>query len=279
MRVAWLIVLAFASLAHAQKTPPENVRRFLADREAELKRIESQWRNDFAQHGLLPVEMQEVQQDTADPFPVALRKKTESLGLVDPAAAIEALETKLKETEAAIKDRSTPRTMLAGLRAESRRLTAEIRKASAGKEQAAATYQAKMAERRASLESALAEHRRTFSYSGISFYGKVPPQLQVGQIGRFILSPRPNIRVRQVLGPEEALVAYQRIDGKTYPMFLLRGFSTAGWADDTEVKFTRVGEVTGTHSYETAGGGTNTVFVVEPFDVAAAEKFLGAEKD
>lgn len=62
-------------------------------------------------------------------------------------------------------------------------------------------------------------------------------------------------------------------DFKTYEkLFWAKGFDTAGLADDSLFSLDGVLEVSGTKMYETVGGGTETLFILEPFNIEAARK-------
>jgi hypothetical protein len=131
-----------------------------------------------------------------------------------------------------------------------------------------------------SVREALQRYKQALAAAKI---GDVPmPQLDfplaVGNIGAL----RENsFRVLQRLSGTEARVEIQRLrtieefkDGQPYKqtmdVFLTR-FDFSNAADDQEVKSTGCFVVKGTRTYETAIGGSRTVFVLEPFDSSVAE--------
>lgn len=93
-----------------------------------------------------------------------------------------------------------------------------------------------------------------------------PPE--VGQIGR--LGTR-RAKVVQVVDDRSMLIMPYL--GGQQLLILVRGASTAAVADGLMYAFPDVFEVTGTHRYETVGGGSRTVLVIEPFDIKKVEPF------
>ena len=99
-------------------------------------------------------------------------------------------------------------------------------------------------------------------------------------LGRFGLLG--GARVLQVLGQEEMYVrattftdtSVRGITIRTRPRrrdIIVRGLPTNEYVDGMPLSLSQVFEVTRTQTKTTAGGALKTVFVVEPFDVAAAE--------
>lgn len=80
-----------------------------------------------------------------------------------------------------------------------------------------------------------------------------------------------NTKALQVIDKSTMIVIWvDELDQKTLATFMVKGFSTAGLVDRANItkQIWKVPmEVTGTITYKTAAGGTNTVFVLEPFDV------------
>jgi hypothetical protein len=103
--------------------------------------------------------------------------------------------------------------------------------------------------------------------------------LQVGDMGRLADN---NVRVLQVIDKDNLLVertyyiqGWTTVNGLPFKdvksrqqTIWLKGFSTEGITDRTGWTVPKSIEVTGTKTYDTAAG-TNTVFVVEPFDANA----------
>jgi hypothetical protein len=82
-----------------------------------------------------------------------------------------------------------------------------------------------------------------------------PDTMSIGQIG-----PLAAFKVLQVLGPNALLAS---IDSRA---FKLKGVSTADVADDQTIRLTDFFLVGNTETYDTVGGSTNTVYVLEPAD-------------
>lgn len=88
-------------------------------------------------------------------------------------------------------------------------------------------------------------------------------------------------KVQQIISESEALVVVRLIypDGKVDEKpYLFRGFDFAKYADDQWFEEQHVAIVNGTYKYETAIGGTKTVFVIEKVDVPKVPEhpaFLG----
>jgi hypothetical protein len=80
-----------------------------------------------------------------------------------------------------------------------------------------------------------------------------PDTMSIGQIG-----PLNAFKVLQVLGPNELLAS---IDARVFKM---RGVSTADMADQQIVRLADFFVVGNTETYDTVGGSTNTVYVLEP---------------
>jgi hypothetical protein len=109
--------------------------------------------------------------------------------------------------------------------------------------------------------------------------------LQVGSIG---LLRQQAIKAKQVLNANEALVARLSdvISSTINPNtgggnvvetgegdpFLLRGISTAGWADGKELPMRQPIIFTGTYSYTSAAGAKRTVLLAEPLDWNAVKR-------
>jgi hypothetical protein len=126
--------------------------------------------------------------------------------------------------------------------------------------------------------------RDTLCFPTLSF----PPK--VGDIGYL---EREAANVKQVIDDENMLInAYFTVEIRTarnnrpvtmhetrHLVFLVRGVSTQGAADGLGFSLPQVFEVTGTEQYKTVNGGTNTVLVIEPFDVKGAEAIWKKHKD
>ncbi len=82
--------------------------------------------------------------------------------------------------------------------------------------------------------------------------------MKAGTVGYFPY----RIIIFQVLDEKKALIQ-TGIDGKL-TLFLLRGVSTENWVDGKKLYLNDTFVISGTHQYTQAGGGTNTVFVMEP---------------
>lgn len=128
------------------------------------------------------------------------------------------------------------------------------------------------------------------------------PYMMRGEIkvGRFGYIPRVNIV--QVLGPQEVIVQFPAIKGSRPqrivvgggvvanvpgspakppgPPFIVRGVDTDGMVDGAEsVLIDGVLRVTGTETYATVTGGTNTAFVLEAFDASSVFNVANKESD
>lgn len=108
--------------------------------------------------------------------------------------------------------------------------------------------------------------------------------MNVGDIGRLPYAAK----VQQILGPKEMLVNTRwsvdrvRVENNRVVKFpeiqtvlvLLRNVPTDTLSDGAGVVLPYAFEVTGNHTYTTALGASNTVMVLEPFDLVAAEKWV-----
>jgi len=93
----------------------------------------------------------------------------------------------------------------------------------------------------------------------------VPKELKVGQIGGIAYL----VDIFQVIDKRNMLIK------ASDTVIWLQGFDTAGLVDDGRIKLTELLEVVGTRTYEAAIG-TNTIFVVEPFDDTELKQHLAA---
>ncbi len=90
---------------------------------------------------------------------------------------------------------------------------------------------------------------------------------------------RASAEVVQIIGDTEMLVRLKGPGGEPQSILtLVRNVPTAGLVDGGGVSLYGTFEVAGTEQYNTAGGGSNTVTVIEPFDVDAAMKMLKTGK-
>ena len=85
----------------------------------------------------------------------------------------------------------------------------------------------------------------------------------VGDIG---IAPEA-LRLIQVIDPTEALMERDLGPNLGTTRILLKGISTKGWTDgDGDKVYPGALWVSGTETYQSVGGGSSTVLVVEPFD-------------
>lgn len=106
---------------------------------------------------------------------------------------------------------------------------------------------------------------RTSLQRGDSFdFGMAAPPFTLGEVGRFPA----RIPVVQVI--DETSMLCEILNA----IVMVEGISTRGIADDTVVDLKPVVQVTDTVTYDTASGGTNTVFVLRPFDTAPVIRLL-----
>jgi hypothetical protein len=152
---------------------------------------------------------------------------------------------------------------------------AQVEKSLKAKDGAGKLEKRKLADRIKSLKAELKELKA----------GKlVVPSLQSphrkGQIGK---PDSPGADVLQIIGPEEMLaqivvigpdraVDGNIIRGQTYrTTMLIRGMPTSLATDGARIALPELMEITGNYTYETTSGASRTVWVFEPFKLAASE--------
>jgi hypothetical protein len=89
------------------------------------------------------------------------------------------------------------------------------------------------------------------------YYAERYPEA-VGQLGRL----SGGVKVLQILGKSRCLIEF---DGREY---VLKNVATNEWRDGQYVPPAGVFYISGNETYDLTSGGTNTVFVVEPADMA-----------
>lgn len=87
-----------------------------------------------------------------------------------------------------------------------------------------------------------------------------PGEIRVDSMGKFDIGTK--LRVIQVINKTTAILEY----GRNGVMLYLQGFDTSKQVNDSYVSVTIPVWVSGTKTYNTPSGGTNTVFLVEPLD-------------
>ena len=93
--------------------------------------------------------------------------------------------------------------------------------------------------------------------------------LNVGAIGNLSFSPNNTGKDRQykVLAEVFQIISEKEMLVEMYGKIVsVEGKSTVGMVDDQKFHLSGAYHVTGTKKYETAAGGSNTVFVIRPFE-------------
>ena len=110
-----------------------------------------------------------------------------------------------------------------------------------------------------------------------------PPE--IGAIGRV---PRLNWHIDQIVSDRELIVRcyfnvrttavrryVARVETKVQPVsFVVRGIETKDLREGSDPPVPQVFEITGRETYSLAGGGSTSVWVLEPFDMAAVQDYF-----
>lgn len=128
-------------------------------------------------------------------------------------------------------------------------------------------------------------------------YGTLTYPLTIGDFGQ-IYAGTPRVNVQQVVDANTMLIrvsysvpAFKILGSQPGRQtvvesfqteqitLMVKGVSTKGATDGAGFDLPQVFEVTGTKTYRTVGGGSNTVFVVEPLDTERVEAYLRQNKN
>jgi len=278
---AVLCFAAFAALAQDAapvKQDPAVVRKYLARRAEYAVKIEKGWRDTFKESGQLP--RINGRKDEFELPPLEAPAK-EHLGKSNPETLIPQLKKQLKRLVKEAARRDLDRSEKREAKKQAAKIRTSLGYIKRRKVEFQKAYDLQQGARKELLEKQLAK-LRTDPLTSYFMIGdrrnNAGPALAVGRFGLFLndFSGDTNIHVQQVISGTLALVSY--IDPRSVrvrfrsPLFQLKGVPTSKWANDTSIKLPGFFHVSGTTTYNTVSGGTNTVFVVEPFDPVAALK-------
>jgi hypothetical protein len=100
---------------------------------------------------------------------------------------------------------------------------------------------------------------------------------RVGDFGQF---PNKSIPVIQIIERERLLCTLSRptIQSAKRATVMVYGVDTTGWIDGQAFDCELVFEITGTETYDTANGGSQTVFILKPIDTAPILELLKKPK-
>jgi hypothetical protein len=100
---------------------------------------------------------------------------------------------------------------------------------------------------------------------------------RVGDFGQF---PNKSIPVIQIIGTERLLCILSKptIQSSKRTTVMVYGVDTTGWVDGQSFDCDSVFEITGTETYGTDSGGSQTVFVLKPLDTAPIIELLKKPK-
>jgi hypothetical protein len=111
-------------------------------------------------------------------------------------------------------------------------------------------------------------------------YGCLEIPLKLGEFGQL---QQKGGHIVQVLDDSALLLKTHYTNQKTLntvdALVMVNGVSTKGMTDRSAAVLAQVFEVTDTTTYTTNDGGTNTVFVLTPFNTSEIEVFLKAQKN
>lgn len=135
----------------------------------------------------------------------------------------------------------------------------------------------------AATQSKLARYRNGAEY----VYGSLTYPTKVGDYGT-IYRGDSKVKVAQVIDgstmiitvyyePSEARVPGRRVNATALSM-KVKGVSTHGATDDAGFELPMIFRVSGTETIATVGGGSRTMFVLEPIDKKAVEAYLASKK-
>lgn len=122
----------------------------------------------------------------------------------------------------------------------------------------------------AKAEQLLAEAKKAFGEArdGMTLYSLTPMMPWTPKVGS--LGTIGGVRVLQIVGKDQMLGERRILDDRQ--TYWIKGIDTSNMADDQVVPLRAMFVCVGNKTYETVSGGTNTVMVVEPFDMTNVKK-------